>query len=246
LHIHQQARKRRINPLNRWGTKRFRHYTRVEVMRYSLVILILLVLAVSLSVNKGKVEAKTYCPRGAVSYVVAHGDTLSRIAWRYGVNWRALAASNRLANPNLIFRGQVICILKVDGYVRQPSEPGGPRVPVGGRNFFPFGACTWWADQRYFQLHGVFVPWKLQANAWQWVARALQFGWRVSSTPSPGAIVVLQPWVEGASGLGHVAVVERILKNGHVIASNMSWGRYPWRITYVQFAPGPGVRFISL
>lgn len=208
------------------------------------MILTLLVLAVSLSVDRGKAEAKTFCPRGVVSYVVARGDTLSKIAWRYGVNWRSLAISNRLANPNLIFRGQVICIMKVDGYIRQTSKPHGP--PEGARNFFPFGACTWWADQRYFQLHGVFVPWKIQANAWQWVARAYQFGWRVSSAPSPGAIVVLQPWVEGAYSLGHVAVVERILKNGHVIASNMSWGRYPWRITYVQFAPGPGVRFLSL
>ncbi len=85
----------------------------------------------------------------------------------------------------------------------------------------------------------------MQANAWQWVARAYQFGWRVSSSPSLGAIVVLQPWVEGAYGLGHVAVVERILKNGHVIASNMSWGGNPLRITDVQFAPGPGVRFVS-
>jgi surface antigen len=177
--------------------------------------------------------------------MVARGDTLSRIAWRYGVSWQGLSASNHLANPNLIYRGQVICIMKVAGFIRQISQQHGPRPPAGARNFFPFGTCTWWADQRYFQLHGIFVPWKMQANAWQWVARAYQFGWRVSPRPSPGAIVVLQPWVEGAYGLGHVAVVERILPNGHVIASNMSWGWYPWRVTYVQFAPGPGVSFVS-
>jgi surface antigen len=55
----------------------------------------------------------------------------------------------------------------------------------------------------------------------------------------------LQPWVEGAYESGHVAIVERILKNGHVITSNMSWGRDPWRVVYVQFALGPGVMFIS-
>ncbi|HEY7415701.1 MAG TPA: CHAP domain-containing protein, partial [Ktedonobacteraceae bacterium] len=43
---------------------------------------------------------------------------------------------------------------------------------VGTRNLFPYGQCTWWADQRYHQLHGVYVPWVINANAWQWVARA--------------------------------------------------------------------------
>lgn len=245
MQIHQQARKCHVNPFKKWVLECFRHYTRAGVARCIVGLLTLLVLVTSLGLNSGKAEAGTYCPRGVVSYVVARGDTLSRVAWRYGVSWQALATSNRLANPNRIYRGQVICIMKVDGFVRQINQQHGPRPPAGVRNFFPFGACTWWADQRYFQLHGVFVPWRMQANAWQWVARAYQFGWRVSSRPSPGAIVVLQPWVEGAYGLGHVAVVERILQNGHVIASNMSWGWYPWRVTYVQFTPGPGVSFVS-
>ena len=60
-----------------------------------------------------------------------------------------------------------------------------------------------------------------------------------------GAIVDLQPWVQRAYSLGHVAVVERILQNRHVIASTMNWGAYPWRVTYVEYAPGPGVTFIS-
>jgi N-acetylmuramoyl-L-alanine amidase len=208
-------------------------------------MLTLLVLGTTLGLDSGKAEAQTFCPRGVMSYVVEHGDTLSAIASRYRVSWRRLASDNRLANPNRIYRGQLICISQVSGYIRQVNKNHGPRPPAGSRNVFPFGACTWWADQRYFQLHGIFVPWRTQANAWQWVARAYQFGWRVSSRPMPGAIVVLQPWVEGAYGLGHVAVVERILKNGHVIASNMSWGGNPLRIAYVQFAPGPGVRFIS-
>jgi N-acetylmuramoyl-L-alanine amidase len=210
-----------------------------------VVVLALVVLSTILGFDSGKAEAQTYCSQGITSYVVARGDTLSKIASRFGVSWRHLAVNNRLANPDLIYRGQVICIANAGGSVRRIDQQRGPRSPAGARNVFPFGTCTWWADQRYFQLHGIFVPWKMQANAWQWVARAYQFGWHVSTTPSPGAIVVLQPWVEGAYGLGHVAVVERIFRNGQVIASNMSWGRNPWRVTYVEFAPGPGVRFIS-
>ena len=229
--------------MSKWIAEGSRRYTQVEVTRFVVITLALLVLATGLSLNSGRAEAQSFCPRGTITYVVVRGDTLSKIAWRYGVNWRGLAAENRLANPNLIYSGQHLCITRAAGNTRQIKKQRGPLT--GARNVFPYGACTWWADQRYFQLHGVFVPWRLQANAWQWVARAYQFGWRVSSTPSRGAIIVLQPWVEGAYGLGHVAVVERILNNGHVIASNMSWGRAPLRITYVQFAPGPGVRFVS-
>ncbi len=75
----------------------------------------------------------------------------------------------------------------------------------GAYNWFPYPSCTWWADQRYYQLHGTYVPWRTQANAWQWTARAYQYGWHVSSVPSVGAIVNLQPWVQGAYGMGHVA-----------------------------------------
>lgn len=129
-----------------------------------------------------------------------------------------------------------------------PAHTGTPTpVPSGpnpGVNVFPYPSCTWWADQRYYQLHGMFVPWHTQANAWQWTDRAYQYGWHVSSSPAIGAIINLQPGVQGAGGLGHVAVVERILSNGHVIASNMSWGAYPSSVTDVEFAPGPGVTFL--
>jgi len=115
----------------------------------------------------------------------------------------------------------------------------------GQRNPFPYGSCTWWAAQRYHQLTGIYVPWTTRANAWQWTARARQFSWNVSSQPSVGAILVLQPWVQWAYGAGHVAVVERILPNGRVVTSNMSWGRHPWQVTYVTFKPGRGVTFLS-
>lgn len=129
----------------------------------------------------------------------------------------------------------------------EPSRSSGHssnNAPVGAGNVFPYGQCTWWADQRYYQLHGVFVPWTINANAWQWVARAEQFHWMVSQMPQVGDILVLQPGVQGAGSLGHVAVVEKVLSNGDVIASSMNWGSDPQNVTYVQFAPGPGVAFV--
>ncbi len=116
---------------------------------------------------------------------------------------------------------------------------------IGTTNVFAYPQCTWWASARYHQLHGVYVPWVKHANAWQWPNRARGFGWDVHASPHIGSIIVLQPWVQGAYDLGHVAVVERILANGHVIASNLNWGKHPTTVTNVEFIPGPGVSFID-
>jgi surface antigen len=117
--------------------------------------------------------------------------------------------------------------------------------PTGAYNWFGYPWCTWWADERYHQLHGVYVPWSTQSDAWQWTARAYQFGWSVSTKASPGAIINLQPWVQGAYGLGHVAVVEKVYSDGSILASNTSWGANPYQVVYVHFYPGPGVTFIQ-
>jgi len=116
---------------------------------------------------------------------------------------------------------------------------------TGAYNWFPYPWCTWWADERYHELHGVYVPWSTNADAWEWTADAHQFGWNVSSSASVGAIINLQPWVQGAYGSGHLAVVEQVYSDGSVLASNTSWGYNPYQVTYVHFYPGPGVTFIS-
>jgi surface antigen len=227
-----------------------------------------LFLCVTLGLNVGSAHAQsqTVCSSGDRTYVVISGDTLSGIAYRFGTNWGSLASYNHIANPNLIYVNQVICIPggrtvisgshaststqyvplnTISAHTSSATSAGSARPPVGIVNVFPYGQCTWWANQRYFRIHGVFVPWRTQSNAWEWTARAYQFGWHVSSSPIVGSIIDLQPWVEGAYGLGHVALVEQVLSNGHVIASTMNWGAYPWLVTYVEFAPGPGVTFIS-
>ena len=53
-----------------------------------------------------------YCGPTADGYgsywIVCRGDTLGSIARYYGVSWRYLQWNNGLANPNLIYAGQVI------------------------------------------------------------------------------------------------------------------------------------------
>ena len=60
-----------------------------------------------LKINGGNTAPK---PAGR-TYTVRAGDNLSAIAARYGTTYQALAAKNGIANPNLIYPGQV---LKID------------------------------------------------------------------------------------------------------------------------------------
>ncbi|WP_162005079.1 CHAP domain-containing protein [Dictyobacter vulcani] len=110
---------------------------------------------------------------------------------------------------------------------------------------YPYGQCTWWAAMRYLQMHNVVVPWTMNANAGQWVDRASQYGWHVSSIPTEGSILVLGGGVQGANRAGHVAVVEQILNNGTVLASSMNWGGPPGVAITTPFHVGTGVTFVS-
>lgn len=132
----------------------------------------------------------------------------------------------------------------------QPGNPGYnpylPSAPTTGDanlNRFYYGQCTYWANYRYEQLTGHYVPWL--GNAYQWADGAAANGWVVSATPVVPSIIVLQPGVEGAGGYGHVAVVESINGDGSVNTSTWNWGANPGAITsYVTFTPGAGVSFV--
>ncbi len=197
--------------------------------------------------------AQAPCAAGDQTYSVNWGDTLGAIAQRYGTSWQTLSSHNRLSNPNLIFVGQHICIpgkhtltTSTTGSQARPVSLAPMPAAAGSVNPYPYGYCTWWADQRYFQLHGVYVPWYSNANAYQWTARAYNYHWNVSTAPSVGAIVDLQPGVQGASSLGHTAIVEQVLGNGRVLASNMSWNGGFGVVSDWQFTAGPGVTFITM
>lgn len=137
-----------------------------------------------------------------------------------------------------------------DGY-----DPGGGRTYAGlptpppgsaaGDNF-TYGQCTYWADLRYHQLTGYWVPWGGNANQWAYGA-AQSSGWIVSSTPHVPSIIVLQAGVQGASPYGHVGVVEKINSDGTVYTSSWNWyanGGGWGRLSYWNFKPGPGVSFV--
>lgn len=130
-------------------------------------------------------------------------------------------------------------------------------IQSGDNNNFPQGQCTWWADERYHQLTGFYVPWNHtgQANAYQWLQQARNFGWNTASSPPKGipSIICLQGSAgQGVeSSLGHVAIVEKINSDGSVVTSDMNWSVGPilqttngYPVRQVVFKQGPGVSFI--
>ena len=56
------------------------------------------------------VAANTPLPSCRAIYIVRAGDTLFRIAMRYGTNYMELARVNGIPNPRLIYPGQQLCI----------------------------------------------------------------------------------------------------------------------------------------
>lgn len=55
-------------------------------------------------------EQATNGDKKAITYTVKKGDTLSEIAMKYGTTYQELAKINNIANPDLIYVGQVIKI----------------------------------------------------------------------------------------------------------------------------------------
>ncbi len=227
--------------------KYFQQHQAISIIAGHIVVMIALAVTLfghSFSKSLIGVFAQASCPAGNQAHTVLSGETLSSIATNYHTNWYQLQQQNNLSDPNMIYPGQTICIPSGQQSASYSAYPAPSNGSIGDSNPFPYGQCTYWADERYHTLHGVYVPWTSNANAWQWTTRANQYRWNVSSTPTIGAIINLQDGVQGASGYGHVAVVEKIVDSSHVLTSNMNWGSGA-AVAYVTFTVGPGITFIT-
>ncbi|MCI0394843.1 MAG: LysM peptidoglycan-binding domain-containing protein [Chloroflexi bacterium] len=86
-------------------------------------------------------------PAGSTTYVVQTGDTLSRIAYLFGVTIQAIVQANNLPNANFIVTGQELIIPGASGPVvplptasattAPPPPAATPAPPAEGANLFP-------------------------------------------------------------------------------------------------------------
>ncbi|MFO7537563.1 MAG: LysM peptidoglycan-binding domain-containing protein [Chloroflexota bacterium] len=92
-------------------------------------------------------------PGGQTTYVVQPGDTLSRIAGRFGTTVALLAQVNNISNPNLIYVGQ---ILIVPGTGQPPPVPtdfalGGQTLNLANQDLMRNAGMTWVKIQHKWQ-----------------------------------------------------------------------------------------------
>ncbi len=166
-----------------------------------------------------------------------------------GLNFNSSFVSGLFSNQNNTSFNLVVQATATATYHRQTDgyvPPGGMITNGNGSLNWPTGQCTFWANERYHTLTNHWVPWSGNADQWVSGARAAP-GWNVSGTPHVPSIIVMMPYKQGASGYGHVAVVESINADGSVHASNMNWyaNGGGWdRISYVDFTSGPGIYFV--
>jgi surface antigen len=132
-----------------------------------------------------------------------------------------------------------------DGYDPANIYVGPVSASGSTLNRFFYGQCTYWANLRYHELTGIWIPWL--GNAYEWYQQAINYGWHTSSYPNPNgpSIIVLGPYVQDdLSAYGHVGVVEKINGDGTVTTSNMHWP-YVGVVSYVNFSyPVSGTHFI--
>ncbi|MGH2536644.1 MAG: LysM peptidoglycan-binding domain-containing protein [Candidatus Promineifilaceae bacterium] len=112
-------------------------------------------------------------PTGGTTYTVQPGDTLSRIAARFGTTVQAIAVLNNLSNPNLIYPGQVLQIPAGGGGGTPPPPP----PPAGGGGPFALGG----------QTQSLANPGRMHEAAMSWV----KFQHKWAPGDSPGAVAGL-------------------------------------------------------
>ena len=89
-------------------------------------------------------------------------------------------------------------------------------------NSYMGGTCAAYVSARITSL-GMSIP-PFLGDAGAWAYSGPQQGLTVSQHPQPGSIVVFQAGQFGASGWGHVGVVEEVRKDGSWVISEMTWG----------------------
>jgi surface antigen len=124
-------------------------------------------------------------------------------------------------------------ILQNDGNLVIYSASGSPLWATGdvtafsvgstrSSNLFPYGQCTWYAEQEARNYTGRWL--NIWGNAWAWAGSAASGGWTVGTYPRIGSVIVFAAGYDGAGGYGHVGWVTQVYPASHTVAfTEMNW-----------------------
>lgn len=173
----------------------------------------------------------------AVTYIVRQGDTLSKLAYAFGLKVSTLKYTNDLTSDMIrpgsklsvpakgrdVSQAQIakkeqekikLAAANRNTVAREQSRQISVKTYQAGKrgtsiNGYPYGWCTYYAASR----RNIPNAW---GNAGQWLRSASSHGWSTGKSPQAGAIVITSE-----SWMGHVAIVEKV-ENDKIIISEMN------------------------
>jgi LysM repeat protein len=127
----------------------------------TLAVLTVLALPVAASAETAQTAGGSGC---AQCYTVKSGDTLSKIARKFGTTVDKLVALNGIANPNRIAAGTTICV-KAKG-----SQPGGAYYTVKqGDTLYSIARKYGWTASYLAQVNTIPNPDEIYAGRVLWI-----------------------------------------------------------------------------
>lgn len=171
-------------------------------------------------------------PVDGVLYTFQRGDTVESIANRYNTSATRIVSYNDLeltkAKPGqqLIIPDGKLPTVERPGYTPpyQSDFSGSSSTNLTANfmsgsvgNRYAYGYCTWYAYERRAEMgRPVGSFW---GNASSWASAAASQGYRVDHNPSVGAVFQ----TSGFNIYGHVAIVDKVHRNGSITISEMNY-----------------------
>ena len=176
------------------------------------------VLTINGSSTTTSTTSSSLSSKSSTTYTVQSGDSLSRIANKYGTSVTNLMNANNLKNY-LIYPGQVLKIPSSSSTTNSSSTNASPTF--NHQNLYTAGQCTWYVFNRRAQAGlPISTYW---SDAKYWTYNAASDGYIVNHTPTVGAIMQ-----STAGYYGHVAYVERVNPDGSILISEMNYTYGPY------------------
>ena len=181
------------------------------------------------------------------AYAVLQGDGNFVVYPPSGALWASYTQNNPGDHLSLQDDGNLVIYSAAGAPLWATMSGAVPRGSTTSGNYYPWGQCTWYAEQEAASYTGLWL--KSFGDAGSWAANAAASGWAVGATPRIGSVIVFKPWTDGAGNVGHVAFVTNYYPNtGRVVISEMHFpnlGQVDTR-TITNGINNPNIRYIYL